>query len=150
MGDWQGYIDNSLIGSGNMHSAAIIGLSDGAYWAYGGDYVPQPDEVTHILACLKEPSKALASGITIAGIKYFAVRAVPGMIIYKKGGSGGCICQSDQACIMGVYGNPEVPSALAAETEKSNNSSAITNTVNPADCNTTIEHIANFLKESGY
>lgn len=150
MGDWQAYIDNNLIGSGYMHSAAIIGLADGSYWAYGGDYIPQPDEITHIQACLKDPSKALASGVTIATVKYLALRATPGSIILKKGGSGGCIFVSKQTIVIGIYGNPEASSALASETAKDSAASASTNTVNPADCNKTVEDIAKYLASVDY
>eukprot|EP00742_Colponemidia_sp_Colp-10_P018204 GILJ01021014.1.p1 GENE.GILJ01021014.1~~GILJ01021014.1.p1 ORF type:complete len:151 (+),score=38.78 GILJ01021014.1:45-497(+) len=150
MGDWQAYIDSSLIGSGFMHSAAIIGIQDGSYWAYGGDYIPQPEEITHIQACLKDPSKALASGVTIATVKYLAIRATPGQIILKKGGSGGCIAISKQAIVIGIYGNPEAASALAAETAKDGAASASTNSVNPADCNTTVEGIAKYLAGLDY
>ena len=153
MGEWQGYIDDSLIGSGHMHSAAIVGLSDGGYWAYGGDYIPQPEEVTHILKALKEPSVALASGITIGGVKFFAVRALPGLIVIKKGGSGGCIAVSTQAAVIGIYGDPGQGSALAAETAaKSEGHSSAPDAipVNPADCNATVESIAKYLKENQY
>lgn len=148
---WQAYVDDSLIGSGYMHSACLIGTEDGSYWAHGGEYVPQPDEVTHIISCIKDPSKALASGITIATVKYFVVRATKDMIILKKGGSGGCICPAAQCFVLGIYGNPEAASALTAETTKSDDATAVaTNNVNPADCNTTVEGIANYLKEQGY
>jgi profilin len=154
MSEWQGYIDSSLIGSGNMHSAAIVGLADGSYWAYGGTYIPQPEEVTHILKALKDPSAALASGITIGGVKFFAVRAVPGLIYIKKGGAGGCIAQSLQAAVIGIYGNPEAGSALLAETSAKSAGGAaggdISNNVNPADCNATVESIANYLKSNQY
>lgn len=150
MGEWQAYVDSSLIGSGFMHSAALIGLEDGSYWAHGGEYVPQPDEAAHITACLKEPSKALAGGITIATVKYFAVRATGDTIVFKKGGSGGCIAKAGQCFVMGVYGNPEAASALTAETTKSGEPTDAGNAVNPADCNTTVEGIATYLKEQGY
>ena len=152
MSEWQGYIDSSLIGSGHMHSAAIVGL-DGSYWAYGGTYIPQPEEVTHILKALKDPSVALASGITIGGVKFFAVRATPGLIYIKKGGAGGCIAQSLQAAVIGIYGNPEAGSALLAETAAKSGGGAggdIANNVNPADCNATVESIANYLKTNQY
>lgn len=128
MGDFQAYIDGSLIGSGQMHSACICGLSDGSYWAYGGDYVPQPDEVQHILKALQDPAIANAGGIKIATQKYFVIRAQPGLIYAKLGAGGACIASSMQAVIIGVYGEG----------------------TNPANCNMAVEGVADYLKKSQY
>lgn len=140
MGDWQSYIDNSLIGSGHMHSAAIIG-NDGSYWAYGGDSVPQPDEAKHIAAAVKSPDVARTSGITIAGVKYFTLRAEPGVVYFKKGGGGGCAAASVQGVVVGVYGSVDEASLTDKESKGG---------VNPANCNMTVENIANYLKQSQY
>ena len=140
MGDWQGYIDNSLIGSGHMHSACLIG-NDGSYWAYGGSSVPQPDEAKHIISAIKSPDLARASGITIAGQKYFTLRAEPGIIYFKKGGGGGCIAASTQGVVVGIYGAVDEASLTASDSHGG---------VNPANCNMTVENIANYLKQSQY
>jgi profilin len=128
MGDWQGYIDNSLIGSGEVASATILGLSDASYWAYGGDIVPQPDEAAHIIACLKTPSLAQEKGITIAGQKYFTIKAEPGLLYGKLGATGVCIASSMQAAVLGIYAEG----------------------TNPANCNMTVEGVATYLKSSQY
>jgi profilin len=128
MGDWQGYIDGSLIGSGNMHSAAIVGKADGSYWAYGGSYVPQPDEVQHILAAIASPDVARASGIKIAGQKYFTLLAEPGKIFCKFGAGGAALVASNQTVVIGLYGEG----------------------INPAACNMTVEGVAKYLSDAQY
>ena len=128
MGDFQAYIDSSLIGSGNMHSATILGKADASYWAYGGDHVPQPDEAAHIVACLKDADKARAEGIKIAGQKYFVLRAEEDLIYCKLGSGGACIAGSVQAVTLGVYGEGTAPPA----------------------CNKTVEDIAKYLKDNQY
>lgn len=128
MGDWQGYIDGSLIGSGTMHSACIVGKADGSYWAYGGSYVPQPDEVAGIIAAVNNPDTARASGIKIAGQKYFTLMAEPGKVFCKFGPGGAAIVSSQQAVVIGVYGEG----------------------VNPATCNMTVESVAKYLSDAQY
>ncbi|KAH9578832.1 Profilin [Trypanosoma melophagium] len=148
---WQAYIDDSLIGSGFMHSAAIVGLSDGSYWAYGGTYIPQPEEVAHILKCLDDLSLVQSSGVTIYGVKFFGLQAgVDGQmkyIFFKKGAAGGCIYTSKQTAIIAVYGNPGDASSLQQDLQKTGNTEAV---VNPADCNSTVKRIAEYLISLDY
>jgi len=108
MGDWQPYTDG-LVGTGAMLAATICGTADGSYWAYTGDHVPQPEEVQHIIACLKDPSKARMGGIKIAGNKYFVMRAEEGLLMGKLGNGGCVVCASVQAFTCGVFGGDDQP-----------------------------------------
>lgn len=148
---WQAYVDDSLIGSGNMHSAAIIGSADGSYWAYGGNYIPQPEEVKHIQKCLNDFTLVQSSGVTIYGVKFFGLQCGSDgdskYIFFKKGAAGGCIYTTKQAFIVAVYGNPGDASSLTQDLKKN---SAHAATVNPADCNTTVKRIADYLIKLGY
>ena len=125
---WQQYIDSNLVGSGHMHSACILGLADGGYWAYGGDHVPQPDEAAHIIKAVNNPDFARENGIRIGGQKYFTLRADKGLIYCKLGAGGATIAAGAQAVVIGVYGEGQAP----------------------GDCNVTVEGIAKYLKEQGY
>lgn len=148
---WQQYIDDSLIGSGFMHSAAIVGLTDGSYWAYGGTYVPQPDEVEHIQKCLNDLSLMQQTGIKIYGVKFFGLRSgVDGetkYIFFKKGSAGGCVYSTKQSFIVAVYGNPGDESAAKMDSDKR---AVLDVVVNPADCNMTVKRIAEYLINLGY
>ena len=125
---WQGYIDNNLIGSGHMHIACILSKADGSYWAYGGSYVPQPDEITHILKAIGDPDLAQSKGFHLAGSKCFTLRANPGLVYCKLGSGGACIAASATAIVVGIYGEG----------------------TNPANCNMTVEGIAKYLSDNGY
>ncbi|EPY24976.1 profilin [Strigomonas culicis] len=148
---WQAYIDDSLIGSGFMHSAAIVSLEDGSYWAYGGTYIPQPEEVTHILECIKNLTLVQSSGVTIYGVKFFGLQSGTDddtkYIFFKKGAAGGCIYTTKQTFIVGVYGNPGEASSLAQDLTKNAQHDV---PVNPADCNSTVKRIAEYLIKLGY
>ena len=128
MADFQPYVDDSLIGSGHMHSATIVNRSNGEYWAYNGEYVPQPEEISHIINVLKDPAKAQAEGIKIAGQKHFVIRATEDLLYTKVGAMGACIATSNQAIIIGVYGEE----------------------TNPANCNMVVENIAKYLRDNQY
>lgn len=140
---WQAYIDDSLIGSGHMHSASILGLADGSYWAYGGTYIPQPDEVATIMKIFKEPSLLQSGGVVVAGVKFIGLRGDADHIIFKKGGAGGCAYKSNQAIVLGVYGDPSGENAMLSK-----DANAVA--VNPADCNATVQRIAEYLKSLQY
>lgn len=148
---WQAYIDDSLIGSGHMHSAAIVGLHDGSYWAYGGTYIPQPDEVKHIQNCLQSLSLIQSTGVIIHGVKFFGLQSGAEddmkFLFFKKGAAGGCVYSTKQTFIVGVYGNPGDASSLQADLTKNEKHNAL---VNPADCNTTVRRIADYLTKLGY
>ncbi|KEG14760.1 profilin [Trypanosoma grayi] len=143
---WQAYVDDSLIGSGYMHSATIVGLRDGSVWAYGGTYIPQQKEIAHILKCLENLSLVQSSGITICNVKFFGLQSgVDGQmkyIFFKKGAAGGCIYTSKQAAIISVYGNPADASSLQQDLAKAGTADVA---VNPADCNSTVKRIAEYL-----
>jgi profilin len=99
----------ALVESGAMHAASIIGLADGSYWAYTGPYVPQPAEAQHIIACVKDPSKARMEGVRIHGHKFFVMRAEPELLIGKLGNGGFIACKSEQAVTISVFGGDSQP-----------------------------------------
>ncbi|CCW62722.1 unnamed protein product [Phytomonas sp. EM1] len=148
---WQDYIDKNLIGSGNMHSSAIIGLKDGCYWAHGGTYLPQPEEIKHIQRCLEDLSLINSSGITINGVKFFGLQSgVDGdtrFIFFKKGPAGGCIYTTKQTFIIGVYGNPTGVNSLQEDLQ---GQKAQEKVVNPALCNSSVKFIVKYLINLGY
>lgn len=130
---WDAYVA-TLTDSGVVHFAAIYNLSGGDILATsGGAYAATtPDEISHILGALKDPSIALTSGVTIAREKFIALKAVPAIIYFKKGGAGGCIVQTLHVAVLGIYGAVDGRSS------------------NPADCNAAVEKVADFLKGIGY
>lgn len=68
-------------------------------------------------------------------------------IFFKKGAAGGCIYTTKQTFIIGVYGNPGASSSLQQDLQ---NNTSLEVHVNPADCNTTVKRIAEYLINLGY
>ena len=101
---WQVYIDQTLIGSGSVTSAAICGL-DGSCWAKSGIEVNTAEAKTLVTAISGDPSALYAGGIKLGGMKYTFLRSEPGRSVYGKKGSdsGCCIVKTGQTIIIGVY-----------------------------------------------
>eukprot|EP00796_Vickermania_ingenoplastis_P013353 gene13353-9185_t len=140
---WNAYID-VLLNSQHMHSATLIGLADGSYWAFGGTEIPQPQEVQQLMEYVTTPAQTLKSGIVVNGVKYFGLQhgfdGESRYLIFKKGCAGGCICTTNQLFICAVYG-PEChltdgtdPFSLHRLREPTQ---ATAELVNPADCHST-------------
>lgn len=141
-----------------MHSAALIGLEDGTFWAYGGEEVPQPEEVQQLLDYVSTPAQTLKSGVCINNVKYFGLQhgfdGESRYIIFKKGCAGGCAYTTNQLLICAVYGPPcrreatTCDEAGNAEREPLKSSDAAV--VNPADCHSAVKNIASYLSKLGY
>lgn len=153
---WDAYID-VLLNSKFMHSAALIGLADGSYWAYGGKEIPQPDEIQQLLEYVRTPVQTLRSGIVINQVKYFGLHhgfdGESRYLIFKKGCAGGCIYTTNQLMICAVYGpecrNPEdnKTDLVGAAREPA---SLPADDVNPADCHATVKKICEYLFKLGF
>lgn len=65
---WQEYIDSSLIGSGKIKEAAIIGL-DGAIWANSNGFDISSEEANKLLAAYKNPSCLYEQGLYLCGVR---------------------------------------------------------------------------------
>lgn len=61
---WQEYVDNSLVGSGNVERACIIGL-DGGVWATSAGFQLAPAEITAILQGYQHPETFYQNGVRI-------------------------------------------------------------------------------------
>ncbi|EJT99496.1 profilin [Dacryopinax primogenitus] len=102
---WQEYVDVQLLSTGNIQRAAIIGQAGGV-WASSAGYTLSPQEQQAVLRVFTDPSAAQASGVRLAGKKFFAVQ-VDDQHLYGKQGAGGCtIVKTTQAVIIGEYDPP--------------------------------------------
>ena len=70
---WQEYVDSTLIGSGKICDAAILGL-DGSLWAISSSFQLQESEINALLAAYTNPKPLQEHGLQIAGDK---VRLAP-------------------------------------------------------------------------
>ncbi|CAF3811333.1 unnamed protein product [Adineta steineri] len=115
---WQPYVDQSLVGTGQVSQAAIIG-QDGSVWAISPGFQLKNGEGNKIVNFFKDPSGTSASGMTIAGKKYFTLRADDRSIYGKKAlGSGGVILvKTSKTVIIGLYEEGQQPGNAAAVVE---------------------------------
>ncbi|KAL1941635.1 hypothetical protein VTO73DRAFT_7074 [Trametes versicolor] len=80
---WQAYVDNNLIGTGKIQKAAIIGLAGGV-WASSPGYTLSAEEQKAIVTGYENPSSVQASGVRLAGQKFFTLQANERSIYGKK------------------------------------------------------------------
>ena len=80
---WQAYIDTSLLGSGKVSKAAILG-HDGNVWAASAGFQPRPQEGVQLLHAFKDASGIRSAGLHIAGQK------VPGTWWRRQPWQHGC------------------------------------------------------------
>ncbi|KAG8994491.1 profilin, required for normal timing of actin polymerization in response to thermal stress [Tulasnella sp. JGI-2019a] len=124
---WQEYVDTNLVGSGKVTRAAILG-QQGGVWATSSGFSITPTEQTAILNIFKNPENAQASGVRIAGTKYFALQ-VTDKFLYGKQGANGCVIRkTTQAVIVAVYDSP----------------------IQAPECNTVVEKLADYFISVGY
>jgi hypothetical protein len=71
---WQNYVDDQLVGSGNITQAAILG-HDGNNWAITKGWSLKPGEGAKVVAAFKDPASVFAAGILIDGVKYLGIKA---------------------------------------------------------------------------
>ncbi|CCL99615.1 uncharacterized protein FIBRA_01633 [Fibroporia radiculosa] len=102
---WQAYVDNNLIGTGKVSKAAILGLAGGV-WASSPGYTLSSDEQKAIIASFASPGTAQASGIRLAGQKFFTLQANERSIYGKKAADGCVLVKTKQAVLVTEYVAP--------------------------------------------
>ncbi|XP_003728805.1 profilin-2-like [Strongylocentrotus purpuratus] len=106
--DWKtNYIDKTLMASGNLTHAAIVGL-DGAIWATSDDFKISAGEVGFLIRGLATAESLRENGVLIGGVKYVLLRADDNAVLARKQGTGVCVGKSSTALVIGVYGTDHV------------------------------------------
>jgi len=99
---WQAYVDTNLVGSGKVTRAAILGLQGGV-WASSPGYTLSQEEQKAIIHGFEAPDAILASGIRVAGQKFFTLSVIDRTIQGKKGADGIIIVKTKQAVLVAEY-----------------------------------------------
>lgn len=154
---WNIYVD-ALLKNKYIHSAALIGLSDGSYWAYGGPEVPQLDEVPLLLKYVATPAQALRSGVTINRVKYFGLHhgfdGDSQYLIFMKGCRGGCAFTTKQLLVCALYAPVDSETGEnCAEAEQSVLREPVPGgmaAANPGECHAAVKKICSYLSNLGY
>ncbi|KAJ2923341.1 hypothetical protein H1R20_g3995, partial [Candolleomyces eurysporus] len=102
---WQTYVDTNLVGSGKVSRAAILG-QQGGVWASSPGYSLSPEEQKAVINAYKDLSAVQASGLRLAGQKYFTIQANERSIYVKKQADGAVVVKTKQAILVAEYVAP--------------------------------------------
>ena len=122
---WQAYVDNNLVGTGNLTFGAILG-HDGSVWAKSATLNISGPEAQTLARSAFTPG-VQGTGLTVAGKKYLTLKTDE-RSFYGKQGTGGIVAvKTTQSVLVGIY-----------ETQQ------------PGAATTTVEKLADYLINSGY
>ncbi|KAG9041794.1 profilin, required for normal timing of actin polymerization in response to thermal stress [Tulasnella sp. UAMH 9824] len=102
---WQTYVDSNLVGTGKVSQAAILGQQGGVWASSPGFTLSQPEQ-NAVVGAWNNLDGVQASGVTLAGTKYFTLQADPDHIYGKKSANGCVIVKTTQAILVCVYKDP--------------------------------------------
>ncbi|KAH9476062.1 Profilin-1A [Psilocybe cubensis] len=102
---WQAYVDNNLLGTGKVAKAAILGLAGGV-WAKSPGFDITPEEQKAIIAGFSAPDTIQASGVRLAGQKFYTLFVIDRTIQAKKAADGVVIVKTKQAVLVAEYVGP--------------------------------------------
>ncbi|KAF8733484.1 hypothetical protein AX14_003796 [Amanita brunnescens Koide BX004] len=102
---WQAYVDTNLVGSGKVTKAAILGQKGGV-WASSPGFTLSAEEQKAVVTAFDKRDQILASGLRLAGQKYFGISVDGSVIQLKKGADGAVIAKTKQAIIVAAYQLP--------------------------------------------
>lgn len=71
---WQEYIDTTLVGSGHISQATILGV-DGSVWATSEGFAVGGEEVERVVGAFSDPGQIRLQGLFLAGNKVRAADA---------------------------------------------------------------------------
>eukprot|EP00090_Calanus_glacialis_P044323 TRINITY_DN7896_c0_g1_i1.p1 TRINITY_DN7896_c0_g1~~TRINITY_DN7896_c0_g1_i1.p1 ORF type:complete len:127 (-),score=26.53 TRINITY_DN7896_c0_g1_i1:221-601(-) len=114
---WQSYVDDQLISTKVIKSAAIAG-HDGNIWASSAGFAVTAEELKSLLGKYASTEQMAMNGIMIGGVKYMFLSATDRVVRAKKGTSGVHCIKTVQALIVCLYEDPVVPEQAATVTEK--------------------------------
>jgi profilin len=102
---WQVYVDTNLLGTGKVHRAAILGQKGGV-WATSAGYTLSTEEQRAAIAAFNNPEQAQASGVRLAGQKFFTLQCNPRSLYGKKQADGCVLVKTKQAILVAEYVAP--------------------------------------------
>lgn len=125
---WQEYVDSSLLGSGHITQAAIIGL-DGSLWAHSAGMAVTAPEAAAVLQAYKQPDSLYQAGLTLNGTRFILLRAEDRSIYLRKAQVGLCVVKTGQCVLLATYD---------------------TNKTQPGEATKVVEDLADYLLGVGY
>ncbi|TGZ77471.1 Profilin/allergen [Ascodesmis nigricans] len=125
---WQGYVDQSLIGTGKIDAAAIFSAAGDSVWAASAGFTIKPEEVKALIDGMnaKEPANnngtwvnpLAAHGFHVNGVKYFTLKSDDRSVYGKQGKVGIVVVRTKQAILIAHYPENTQPGEAAKITEQ--------------------------------
>ncbi|PSK56003.1 profilin [Elsinoe australis] len=131
---WQAYVDQSLVGTGNVDKAAIFNSEGNSVWATSAGFNVSAAEMKEVVTAYKDKGDAngvkqvQSSGLHVNGERFIVIKADDRSLYGKKGKEGIIIVKTTQAILVTHY--PE--------------------NVQPGSAANTVEQLADYLIGVGY
>ncbi|CAG7975241.1 unnamed protein product [Penicillium salamii] len=110
---WQGWVDQTLVGSRKIDKAAIFSAAGDVEFASSAGFDVRLEEVQYILRGFEDSIPLYSGGLYIAGEKLQVTKADDESIYAQQDGEGVCVVKSSESIIVAHY--PEtVPPGDAA------------------------------------
>ena len=100
---WDDYIQLSLLASGYITKAAIVGQQKHQRYAVSKDFNISSSDIKPLLKCFTDPEVLFAEGIRLAGDIYTCVRHDSTVVVGRKHGGGCCIVRTPALMLITVY-----------------------------------------------
>ncbi|KAJ5985603.1 hypothetical protein N7499_008109 [Penicillium canescens] len=110
---WQGYVDSSLMGSGQFDKAGILAADFSGLEAASPGFTLSQEEINSLISAYTSSDNAFANGISVGGDKFVVIRADE-RSVYGKKGKEGIIVVRASACTMIAHHGESVQTTNAA------------------------------------
>ncbi|PYI20799.1 Profilin/allergen [Aspergillus japonicus CBS 114.51] len=101
---WQGYVDSSLMGSGQFDKAAILAYDFSDVEASSPGFTIAPQELTAVAAIFQNPSSAFTTGVVVGGEKFVTIKSDERSVYGKKGKEGIVIVKANSCVFVAHHG----------------------------------------------
>ncbi|KAJ5272886.1 hypothetical protein N7478_008011 [Penicillium angulare] len=110
---WQGYVDSSLMGSGQFDKAGILAADFSGLEAQSPGFQLSQEDINSLAAAFTSDATAFANGFSIGGEKFVTIRADARSLYGKKGKEGAIVVRAS-ACTMIAHHGENVQTTNAA------------------------------------
>ncbi len=100
------YIDNTLMSSGIITKASIVGIAKNKEWAASKDFEVTHEEAVQILNGFVDPTDIRANGIHLDEKDYVCIRSDSDLLIGRIAGGGCIIGKCKKVMIVALFDDP--------------------------------------------
>ncbi|CAL5871595.1 uncharacterized protein PFLUO_LOCUS5848 [Penicillium psychrofluorescens] len=101
---WQGYVDSSLMGSGQFDKAGILAADFSGLEASSPGFQLSQDDINTLAAAFSSSDNAFANGFSIGGEKLVTIKADERSLYGKKGKEGAIVVRATSCTIIAHHG----------------------------------------------